>query len=141
ALASRVIVRKVEAEEVEREGAEVALAGMDGILVPGGFGYRGIPGKIEAIRFARERQVPFFGICLGLQCAVIEYARNVVGLADANSTEFDRNCRYPVVCMLDDQYAITDKGGTMRLGTYPCQQAAGSKAHEAYGSLVVQERH
>ena len=76
--------------------------------------------------------MPFFGICLGLQCAVIEFARNVVGLDDANSTEFDRNCRYPVVCMLDEQYAITDKGGTMRLGTYPCKLIEGSKAHQAY---------
>jgi CTP synthase len=141
ALHSRVVARKVEAEEVEREGAERALSGLDGILVPGGFDYRGSQGKIEAIRYARERKVPYFGICLGLQCAVIEFARNVVGLADANSTEFDRNCRYPVVCMLDEQYAIVDKGGTMRLGTYPCVLAEGSKAHQAYGASLVHERH
>src|SRR5207247_6697088 len=107
----RVVVRKVEAEEIEREGAERVLSGVDGILVPGGFDYRGSNGKIEAIRYARERKVPFFGICLGLQCAVIEFARNVVGLADANSTEFDSDCRHPVVCMLNEQYAITDKIG------------------------------
>src|SRR5437588_3101431 len=139
--ASRVVVRRIEAEEVEREGAERVLSGLDGILIPGGFDYRGSSGKIDAIRYARERNVPFFGICLGLQCAVIEFARNVVGLEDANSTEFDRDCRYPVVCMLDDQYAITDKGGTMRLGSYPCKLTEGSKAHEAYESVVVHERH
>jgi CTP synthase len=141
ALDSRVLIRKIEAEEVEREGAERVLSGMDGILVPGGFGDRGIAGKIEAIRFARERQVPFFGICLGLQCATIEFARNVVGLADANTTEIDGNCRHPVVCMLDEQYAIVQKGGTMRLGSYPCVLAEGSKAHQAYGSREVHERH
>jgi CTP synthase len=140
-LATRVVVRRIEAEEIEREGADRVLSGLDGILVPGGFDYRGSQGKVEAIRYAREHGVPFFGICLGLQCAVIEFARNVLGLADANSTEFDRDCRYPVVCMLDEQYAITDKGGTMRLGAYPCQLVPGSKAHQAYGNLMVHERH
>jgi CTP synthase len=141
ALGGRVLVRKVQAEEVEREGAERVLSGMDGILVPGGFGDRGIAGKVEAIRFARERKVPFFGICLGLQCATVEFARNVVGLADANTTEIDRTCPHPVVCMLDDQYHITDLGGTMRLGSYPCQLVPGSKAHQAYGAALVHERH
>jgi CTP synthase len=141
ALDCRVMVRKVEGEEIEREGAERALSGVDGVLVPGGFGYRGIPGKIEAIRYARERQVPFLGICLGLQCAVIEFARNVVGLDDANTTEIDGDCRHPVVCLLDEQYAITDKGGTMRLGSYPCVLEPGSRAYEAYGSAEVHERH
>ena len=128
ALQHRVLVRKVEAEQVEREGAERVLSGMDGILVPGGFGDRGIAGKIEAVRFAREKQVPFFGICLGLQCAVIEFARGVAGLADANSTEMDAGCADPVVCLLNEQYTITDKGGTMRLGAYPCVLAEGSRA-------------
>jgi CTP synthase len=141
ALSSRVVVRKVEAEDVEREGAERVLGGVDGILVPGGFGYRGIAGKVEAIRFARERGVPFFGICLGLQCAVIEFARNVVGLEDANSTEIDSNCPHPVVCLLNEQYDITQLGGTMRLGLYPCVLAEGSKIRAAYGSERVQERH
>jgi CTP synthase len=141
ALDSRVLVRKVEAEEVEREGAERVLSGLDGILVPGGFGDRGIAGKIEAIRFARERGIPYFGICLGLQCAAIEFALHVVGLEDANSTEIERNCRHPVVCMLDEQYAITHLGGTMRKGSYPCVLLEGSRAHEAYGSLLVHERH
>src|SRR5262245_10030297 len=138
---TRVVIRKIEAEEIEREGAERVLSGLDGILVPGGFDYRGSSGKIEAIRYAREKKIPFFGICLGLQCAVIEFARNVVGLADANSTEFDKDTRNPVVCMLDEQYSITDKGGTMRLGLYAQKLAEGSKAHQAYGSLLVHERH
>jgi CTP synthase len=141
ALSTRVVVRRIEAEEVEREGAERVLSGVDGILVPGGFNYRGVGGKIEAIRFARERQVPFFGICLGLQCAVIEFARNVVGLEDPNSTEMDPRCRHPVVCLLDEQYAVTDLGGTMRLGSYPCALAEGSRAQAVYGSNLVQERH
>jgi CTP synthase len=141
ALSSRVVVRKVEAEELEREGAEPVLGGVDGILVPGGFGYRGIAGKIEAVRFARERGVPFFGICLGLQCAVLEFARNVVGLEDANSTEIDSDCRHPVVCLLNEQYDITQMGGTMRLGLYPCALQEGSRIHQAYGAPLVQERH
>jgi CTP synthase len=141
ALNARVNIRKIESEEIENEGAEKVLSGVDGILVPGGFGYRGIPGKLEAIRFARERKVPYFGICLGLQCAVIEFARNVAKLEDANSTEIDSHCRHPVVCMLDEQYAITDKGGTMRLGSYPCVLAEGSKAHAAYAKLLIAERH
>jgi CTP synthase len=140
-LQTRVLVRKIESEDIEREGAERMLSGVDGVLVPGGFGYRGIPGKIEAIRYARERGVPFFGICLGLQCAVIEFARNVVGLDDANTTEIERNCRHPVVCLLDEQYDITHLGGTMRLGSYPCVLKEGSHSHRAYGSLLVHERH
>jgi CTP synthase len=138
---ARVVVRKIEAEEVEREGAERVLSGLDGVLVPGGFDYRGSSGKIDAIRWAREKKVPFFGICLGLQCAVIEFARNVVGLEGANSTEFDRDTRYPVVCMLDEQYSITDKGGTMRLGSYAQKLVEGSLAHKAYGGTLVHERH
>jgi CTP synthase len=140
-LQTRVLVRKIESEDVEREGAERMLSGVDGLLVPGGFGYRGIPGKIEAIRYARERGLPFFGICLGLQCAVIEFARNVLGLEDANTTEIERNCRHPVVCLLDEQYDITHMGGTMRLGSCPCAVKEGSRAHAAYGSLLVHERH
>src|SRR5262249_8778269 len=140
-LTSRVAVRKVEAEDLERDGAERVLGGVDGVLVPGGFGYRGIPGKVEAIRFARERGVPFFGICLGLQCAVIEFARNVLGLEDANTTEIDGNCHHPVVCLLDDQFAVTKKGGTMRLGAYSCVLLPGSRAHEAYGDTLIHERH
>src|SRR5947208_1341820 len=141
ALNTRVVVRKVEAEDIEREGAERVLSGVDGVLVPGGFGYRGIAGKIEAVRYARDRHVPFFGICLGLQCGVVEFARNVMGLAGANTTEIDQNCRHPVVCLLDEQYDIVDMGGTMRLGSYPCVLVEGSRAHQAYGCLEVHERH
>jgi CTP synthase len=138
---ARVVIRKIEAEEIEKEGAERVLSGVDGLLVPGGFDYRGSTGKVDAIRYAREKRLPFFGICLGLQCAVIEFARNMVGLADANSTEFSKDCAHPVVCMLDEQYAITDKGGTMRLGANPCVLVEGSHAHRAYGETQVSERH
>ncbi len=141
ALTSRVLVRKIEAEEIEREGAERMLGGVDGLLVPGGFGYRGIPGKVEAIRFVRERQIPFFGICLGLQCAVIEFARNVLGLEDANTTEIAPNCQHPVVCLLNEQYHITHLGGTMRLGSYPCVLTEASRARAAYEAAEVRERH
>jgi CTP synthase len=141
ALDAKVHLRKVESEDVERLGAEQTLAGIDGLLVPGGFGYRGIPGKVAAIRYARERKIPFFGICLGLQCAVIEFARNVLGLADANSTEFDRNCGDPVVCLLDEQLEVTNMGGTMRLGAYVQRLTEDSLAHRAYGELEVSERH
>lgn len=138
---TRVVIRKIEAEEIEREGAERVLSGLDGVLVPGGFDYRGSTGKIDAIRYARERKTPFFGICLGLQCAVIEFARNVCKLADANSTEFDRNTPFPVVAMLDEQFAVTDKGGTMRLGKYPCVLMPGSLAAQAYKTNEIEERH
>jgi CTP synthase len=140
-LSSRVTLRKVEAEDIERDGVEKHLAAADGVLVPGGFDKRGTAGKVEAVRYARERQVPFFGICLGLQCAVIEYGRNVVGLGEANSTEFVRATPHPVVCLLDEQLRVTDLGGTMRLGSYPCDLTEGSLAHRAYGSRRVHERH
>ncbi len=113
---AQIRVGRIQSEEIEREGPERLLSGYDGILVPGGFGERGIEGKVEAIRFARERSIPFFGICLGMQCAVIEFARNVVQLENAHSTEFSRDTPFPVICLLDDQKKITDKGGTMRLG-------------------------
>ena len=138
---ARVTLRKVEAEEIERKGAESRLAGVNGILVPGGFGVRGTEGKIEAIRYARERKVPFFGICLGLQCAVIEFARNVCGLAKAHSMEFDVNSPHPVICYMDNQLRITNMGGTMRLGAYPCHVQDNSRAARAYGQNTVYERH
>jgi CTP synthase len=138
---TRILVRKIEAEELENNGPDAALAGLDGILVPGGFGYRGINGKVEAIRYAREKGIPFFGICLGLQCAVIEFARNVAKLDRANSTEIDPDSPHPVVCLLDAQQSITNMGGTMRLGSYPCALKAPSRAREAYGSDKIQERH
>ncbi len=138
---AQVRIGRIQSEEIEREGAASLLQGYDGILVPGGFGERGIEGKIEAIKFARERGIPFFGICLGMQCAVIEFARNVVNLSGAHSTEFSKDTQHPVICLLDDQKNIIDKGGTMRLGTHPAVLAEDSHARECYGKEQVQERH
>ena len=138
---AQVRVARIQSEEIEREGSARLLAGYDGILVPGGFGERGIEGKIEAIQFAREKGIPFFGICLGMQCAAIEFARNVVGLAGAHSTEFNKDTPHPVICLLDEQRNITDKGGTMRLGAQPAVLADGSHAREAYGRERISERH
>jgi CTP synthase len=138
---AQVRIQRIQSTEIEQEGPERLLAGYDGILVPGGFGERGIEGKVEAIRFARERGIPFFGICLGMQCAVIEFARHVANLERAHSTEFDRETPHPVICLLDEQKKITDKGGTMRLGSHPCQLAPDSKAAECYGAKEIAERH
>ncbi|CAN5887577.1 CTP synthase [soil metagenome] len=138
---SRVLVQRVEAEELGRGDPSGVLGGVDGILVPGGFGMRGIEGKIEAIRFARNRGVPFFGICLGMQCATVEIARDVLNLEDANSTEFDKNTQHPVIALMEDQREIRQRGGTMRLGAWPCQLLPGSLAQRAYEALEVCERH
>lgn len=138
---TRVIVKRVEAEELEREGPEMLLSGVDGILVPGGFGMRGIEGKVQAVQYARECEIPYFGICLGMQCAVIEFARNVLGLADANSSEFSTETEHPVICLLEDQQTVTEKGGTMRLGAQPCILQAGSNSAECYQAEEVSERH
>ena len=138
---ARVVVRRIEAEEIGQLGAAQALAGIDGLLVPGGFGMRGIEGKIEAIRYARTRQIPFFGICLGMQCATIEFARSELGLDDANSTEFDKTTQNPVIALMEEQVGVRQRGGTMRLGRYPCVLAPESLAREAYGSVEVVERH
>jgi CTP synthase len=138
---TRIIVKRVEAEDLERRGAAALLQGVDGILVPGGFGMRGIEGKIQAVQFARENNVPYFGICLGMQCAVIEFARNVMGLADANSSEFAGDTQHPVICLLEEQTGVENKGGTMRLGSQPCVLSEGSRAMAAYGTANVNERH
>ena len=127
-------------DDLEGADLDAALGDLDGILVPGGFGVRGVEGKIEAIRFARERRVPFLGICLGLQCAVVEFARNVAGLEGANSSEFDGNSPHPVVDILPGQ-DLESLGGTMRLGAYPCRLTPGTKAAAAYGSELIYERH
>jgi CTP synthase len=137
----RVNVHHIDSEEIEKRGAAALLEGMDGVLVAPGFGSRGIQGKIEAVRYAREQSVPFFGICLGMQVAVIEYARNVVGLRGANSTEFDASAPFRVVDFLPEQRTVIDKGATMRLGAYPCVLTAGSKAAQAYGANEISERH
>jgi CTP synthase len=131
----------VDAERIEREGLSGHVAGLDGILVPGGFGDRGIEGKIQAIRYAREQRVPYFGICLGMQCAVIEFARHVCGLDGANSTEFNPKPAHNVIDLLPEQRSITAKGGTMRLGLYPVLLSEGSSACKAYGQGAIQERH
>ena len=136
-----VEIVQVDSEEIERDGAEKHLKGLGGILVPGGFGERGIEGKIKAAQYARENKVPYLGLCLGMQIATIEFARNVLKMPKAHSTEFDLNTPNPVIAMLDEQTRITKKGGTMRLGSQPCQLALGSKAAEIYGSFVIHERH
>ncbi len=136
-----VEIEKIEAEEIEKFGAEKILKGLGGILVPGGFGERGIEGKIMAAQFARENKVPYLGLCLGMQIATIEFARNVLGLKGAHSTEFDENTKHPVICLLDVQRNISRKGGTMRLGAQPCQLKVGSRAAQLYGSFVIHERH
>ncbi len=138
---TQVRVARIQSSDIEREGAERLLSGFHGILVPGGFGERGIEGKVQSIRFARERGIPFFGICLGMQCAVIEYGRNIVELDGAHSTEFDKDAKHPVICLLDEQRNVTQLGGTMRLGTQPTKIQVGSKAGQAYGSELVDERH
>ena len=151
ALNAKVRVKCIEAEELEKDIR--LLKDVDGILVPGGFGERGVPGKLLAIRYAREKKIPFLGICLGMQCTVIEYARNVVGWADANSTEFDEKTAHPVIDLMAEQRGVTQKGGTMRLGAYPCELKAGSLAAKLYGfggakktksaaeARVISERH
>jgi len=131
----------VDAETLSPEEVERRLSQIDGILVPGGFGVRGIEGKIRAVAFARENEIPFLGICLGLQCAVVEFARNVSELKDANSSEFDPNTLHPVIDLLPKQKEIKEMGGTMRLGAYPCTLVPGTKAHAAYESDLVFERH
>lgn len=138
---TRVIAKRVEAEDLERQGAEALLKGVDGILVPGGFGMRGIEGKVLAAEYARENNIPYFGICLGMQVAVIEFARNVMKLEDANSSEFNTDTSHPVICLLEEQMEIEDKGGTMRLGTQPCVLSEGSRSLQAYGTSEVNERH
>ena len=138
---ARVIIKRVEAEDISNEGAESLLSGVDGILVPGGFGMRGIEGKIESIRFARTRGIPFFGICLGMQCATIEFARDVLGYTDANSTEFDSGTQYPVISLLGEQLGVRQRGASMRLGAYPCKMEPESRAAQAYGKTTIDERH
>jgi len=136
-----VTIDWVDAEELERVPAEARLAEADGVVVPGGFGCRGVEGKMKACTYARERKVPFLGLCLGLQCAVIEFARNVLGLKGASSTEFHSDCLHPVIDLMPEQQNISNKGGTMRLGTYPCYLRPGTRAREAYGQELVWERH
>ncbi len=131
----------VDAEDLEAEGAEKYLGGVAGVLVPGGFGDRGTEGKIDAARFARESNTPYLGLCLGMQIATIEFARNVCGMEKANSTEFDPGCRYPVICILEEQKGVTDKGASMRLGLSPTVLGDGTLAGRVYGQKEISERH
>jgi len=137
----RVNLKYVDSEKIEQDGVADAFADVDGILVPGGFGERGTEGKISAIEFARTRKVPFFGICLGMQMAVVEYGRNVCGLEDAFSSEFRIDCANPLIHLMEEQKGVVKNGGTMRLGAYPCSLAKGTFAQKAYGATEISERH
>ncbi|ETI87323.1 MAG: CTP synthase [Negativicoccus succinicivorans] len=138
----KVNIRWIDSEEIE-SAADLAplFAGVDGIVVPGGFGSRGVEGKIRTIHFAREHKIPYLGLCLGMQCAVMEFARNVCGIEDAISSEFDADAEHPVIDLMPDQVDIEDKGGTMRLGLYPCKLVDGTRSRELYGEELVYERH
>lgn len=136
-----VDVELIDSEELTEENCELFLQDLDGVLVGPGFGRRGIEGKIIAIKYVRENKIPFFGICLGMQCAIIEFARNVCGLENANSTEFDKKTKYNVIDLMEEQKKITNKGGTMRLGQYPCKIIPGTLAYSTYNQELVYERH
>ena len=138
---ARVVIKRVDSEDVEKRGADELLSDVSGVLVPGGFGSRGIEGKISAINFARINKIPFLGICLGMQLAAIEFSRNVLGLSDAHSTEFGRKTKNPVIFLLPSQRAKKNLGATMRLGLYPCHLKKDTKAHSAYGKDLIYERH
>ncbi len=138
---SQVIIKRINSEKLETAHSLQALKGVAGILVPGGFGVRGIEGKLLAIQFAREKKIPFFGICLGMQCAVMEFARNVLNMKGANSTEFNKKTPFPVISLLEEQEKVKDLGGTMRLGAYPCEVKKDTKAWKAYKTEQISERH
>ena len=138
---TKVNIKWVNSEELESQDVNEVLKGVQGILVPGGFGDRGVEGKIDAIRWARENKVPFLGICLGMQCAVIEFARNVLGLEGAHSSELNPETKYPVIDIMPEQKDIEDLGGTMRLGVYPCKLDEETKAYDCYKDEVIYERH
>ncbi|MDA0328737.1 MAG: CTP synthase [Gemmatimonadetes bacterium] len=137
----KVHIEWLLSETFSRDSGVDRLADFDGLLIPGGFGPRGVEGMLSAIRWARENELPFFGICLGLQCAVIEFARNVCGLEESHSSEFAEDSSDPVICLLDSQLQVTTKGGTMRLGAYPCALVEGSRSREIYGEAEISERH
>jgi CTP synthase len=137
----KVQIEWLSSEHFDRSEGMEELKGYDGLLIPGGFGPRGVDGMLQAIRFSRENEMPFFGICLGLQCAVIEFARNVCGLEESTSSEFAEDSSDPVICLLDSQLQVTAKGGTMRLGAYPCSLGEGTRAREIYGVAEISERH
>lgn len=131
----------ISSEDIHTENVKNKLANLDGVLVAPGFGERGIEGKIEAVRYVRENKIPFFGICLGMQCAVVEFARNVLNIKDAASTEIDSKTKNPIIDLMENQKKVTDKGGTMRLGAYACKLSKGTKAYHVYGKQLIEERH
>ena len=137
----KIDVKYIDSEEITNKNVKEKLKGIDGIVVPGGFGNRGIEGKIETIKYARENKVPFLGICLGMQMAVVEFARNVLKLEDVNSEEFEPECKNPVIHIMTDQKVVTRKGGTMRLGSYPCKIKEGTLANRVYKEININERH
>jgi CTP synthase len=136
-----VDIALISSDDVDEGDAASVLEGVHGVVVPGGFGWRGVEGKLEVVRHARERGIPFLGLCLGLHCAVIEFARNVCGLEGANSSEFDPATPHPVIDLLPEQKNVTDLGGSMRLGAQPCHIVPGTRAQQVYGEPVVYERH
>ncbi|GAA0177761.1 CTP synthase [Clostridium sediminicola] len=136
-----VKIKWINAEEIDSQNYTQYLNDVDGILVPGGFGDRGVEGKLLAVKYAREKKIPFFGICLGMQCSVIEYARNILSYEGANSSEIHPETKYPVIDLMPDQKDVDEKGGTMRLGIYPCKLKKGSNAEKAYGEEIIYERH
>jgi CTP synthase len=138
---AKVIIKRIDSELIEKDGADRVLKGISGILIPGGFGYRGIEGKIAAARYARENSIPFLGICLGMQCAVIEFARNACELKDSNSTEFKPSAKNPVISLLEEQKKVKNMGGTMRLGAYPCRIKHKTLASRVYKASLISERH
>ena len=140
---AELAIKWINSEEIEADDTDMdeVMAGVDGVLVPGGFGNRGIEGKIKAIQYAREHKLPFFGICLGMQCAVIEFARHVCGMADANSSEFNPNSSHPVIDLMPEQLDVEDMGGTMRLGLYPCKVYPDTLTSKAYNAELIYERH
>lgn len=138
---TRVLIKRIEAEDCDNQDLDQLFGQVNGILVPGGFGYRGIEGKIKTIRYAREKKIPFFGICLGMQCSVIEYARSKLGCEQANSTEFAQDTPDPVICLLEEQKSVSDMGGTMRLGAQTAILKPDSLAYKAYGTTQISERH
>jgi len=138
---AKVTLKFIDSELLSEETLSSEFSDVDGILVPGGFGSRGIEGKIRAVGFARENKIPFFGICLGMQIAVVEFSRNVCGLTGANSTEFNPDTPYPIIHLMDEQRSVTDKGGTMRLGAYECVIPEGTECHKIYGATLIEERH
>jgi len=140
-LQCKVNLKMIHSESINNETAEEILKGLNGILVAPGFGERGIEGKITAIKYARENKIPFLGICLGMQCAVVEFGRNVLGYTDAHSTEMNPQTAYPVIDIMEDQKTVCAKGGTMRLGAYPCRLKEGTKAFEIYKAIDISERH